>query len=99
MLNTWQCNFLSIAHTYEFKDITDDTYVPIPINTNALTAFELQQKHAFSILVVTVNESSILPIVHQYSNPNARHYEDVQLLYRNIVMHYIQGLSGKQCLE
>ena len=68
--NTWQHTFLSIANAYDFKDITDATYVPDPTDSNA-TKFELQQKHAFGILVANIKESSVLPVIRHYSDPNA----------------------------
>ena len=61
--NTWQCTFLSIAHAYDFKDITDATYVPDPMDSDATKVFELQQKHAFGILVASVKEPSVLPVI------------------------------------
>ena len=47
-------NFLSIAHAYNFKDITDITYVPDGLDIDACTVFDLQQKHAFGLLVSNV---------------------------------------------
>ena len=59
-------------------DITDSTYVPDSVNADACTVFELQQKHAFSLLVSNVKESSALPVVQKYSDPNATYYSDAQ---------------------
>ena len=50
--NTWHCSFLSITHSYDFKDITDPTYVPDPSDDDACALFDAQQKHAFGILVL-----------------------------------------------
>ena len=61
--NTWQQTFLSVTHSYNFTDNTDSTYVPDSIDADACTVFELQQKHAFSLLVSNVKESSALPVV------------------------------------
>ena len=97
--NTWQCTFLSIAHAYDFKDITNISYAPDPVDTNACTVFELQKKYAFGILVTTTKESSALPVIHKYSDPNATHYGDAQLLYNNLVSHCTKGLTGSQRLE
>ena len=97
--NTWQCTFLSIAHAYDFKDVTNISYVPDPVDTDACTVFELQKKYAFGILVTTIKESSALPIIRKYSNPNAAHYGDAQLLYDDLVSHYTKGLTGSQHLE
>ena len=69
--NTWQRTFLSVAHSYNFMDITDSTYVPDSIDADACTVFKLQKKHAFSLLVSNVKESSALPVIWKYSDPNA----------------------------
>ena len=61
--NTWQHTFLSIAHAYDFKDIMDATFVPDPTDSDATTVFGLQQKHAFGILVASVEESSAFPVI------------------------------------
>ena len=37
--NTWQHTFLPIAHAYDFKDITNISYAPDPVDTNACTVF------------------------------------------------------------
>ena len=92
--NTWQRTFLSIAHAYDFKDITNISYAPDPIDTDACTVFELQKKYTFGILVTTIKESSALPIVRKYSD-NC----DAQLLYDDLVSHYTKGLTGSQRLE
>ena len=97
--NTWQWTFLSIAHSYDFMDITDVSYLPDSLDHNEVNVFELKQKHAFTILVANVKEQSVLPIVHKYANSNATHYGNAQLLYYDIVAHYTQGLTGRQCLE
>ena len=97
--NTWQHTFLSIAHAYNFKDVTNISYASDPFNTNVCTVFELQKKYAFGILVTMIKESSALPVVHKYSDPNATHYGDAQLLYNNLVTHYTKGLTGSQHLE
>ena len=91
-----QCTFLSIAHAYDFKDIINATYVPDPTDSNATKVFELQQKHAFGILVANVKEPSVLPVIRHYSDPNATDYGDAQMLYQNLVSHYTQGLTGRQ---
>ena len=85
--NTWQRTFLSIAHAYDFKDATNISYVPDPVDTDACTVFELQKNYTFGILVTTIKESSAFPIVRKYSDPNATHYGDAQLLY--ILCHTI----------
>ena len=54
-----------MAHAYDFKDITDITYVPDGLDIDACTVFELQQKHAFGLLVSNVKESSVLPIIRK----------------------------------
>ena len=87
---------MSIAHAYDFKDVTYISYVPDPVDTDACTVFELQKKYAFGILVTTIKESTV---IHKYSDPNATHYSDAQLLYDNLVTHYTKGLTGSQCLE
>ena len=97
--NAWQCNFLSIAHVYDFKDITNIAYTPGPMDTNACTVFELQKKHVFGILIPAIKESSALPVVCKYSDLNATDYGDAQLLYDDLVLHYTNGLSGSQCLK
>ena len=94
--NTWQQTFLSVAHAYDFKDITDITYVPDGLDIDACTVFDLQQKHAFGLLVSNVKESSVLPIIRKYSDPNATNYGDAQLLYDDLVSHFTKGLSGRQ---
>ena len=96
--NTWQCTFSSVAHSYNIMDITDPTYVPDPVDLDACTVFKLQQQHSFSLLV-SIKESSTLPVVRKYSDPNATYYGDAQQLYQDLVAHYTQGLSGQQCLE
>ena len=97
--NTWQRTFLSVAHAYDFKDVTDITYVPDGLDIDACTVFNLQQEHAFGLLVSNVKESSVLPIIHKYSNPNATNYGNAQLLYDDLVSHFMKGLSGRQRLE
>ena len=97
--NTWQQTFLSVAHAYHFKDITDITYAPDGLDNDACTVFDLQQKHAFGLLVSNMKESSVLPIIHKYSDPNATNYGNAQLLYDNLVSHFTKGLSGRQRLE
>ena len=97
--NTWQRTFLSIAHSYDFMDITDISYSPDSLDHDEVNVFELKQKHAFTILVANVKEPSVLPIVHKYADSNATQYGNAQLLYYDIVAHYTQGLSGRQCLE
>ena len=57
--NTWNRSFLSVAHAYDFKDITDPTYVPNSMDDDACALFESQQKHAFGILVSSIKESSV----------------------------------------
>ena len=44
------------------------------MDTNGYTVFNLQQKHAFGILVSSVKESSALPVICKYSDPNAQDY-------------------------
>ena len=97
--NTWQCTFLSIAHAYDFKDVTNISYVPDAVDTDACTVFELQKKYAFGILVTIIKESSALPVVCKYSDLHATHYGDTQLLYDYLVLHYTKGLTGSQHLE
>ena len=91
------CNtFLSVVHASDFKDITDITYVRDELDIDACTVFDLQQKHAFGLLVSNVKESSVLPIIRKYSNPNATNYGVTQLLYDDLVSHFTKGLSGRQ---
>ena len=97
--NTWQRTFLSAAHAYDFKDITDASFIPDLMDADGSNLFTLQQKHAFGILVSSVKESSALPVVRKYSDPNAHDYGDAQMLYCDLVSHYTQGLTGKQRLE
>ena len=97
--NTWQWTFLSVAHSYDFMDITDLSYSPDSLDHDEVKVFELKQKHTFTILVANVKEPSVLPIVHKYADSNATHDGNAQLLYYNIVAHYTQGLTGRQCLE
>ena len=49
--NAWHRTFLSVAHSHDFIDITDLTYVPDPSDDDACSLFDAQQKHAFGILV------------------------------------------------
>ena len=91
--NTWQRTFMFVAHAYDFKDITN---VPDGLDIDAFTVFDLQQKHAFGLLVSNVKESSVLPIIRKYSDPNATNYRDAQLLYDDLVSHFTKGLSGCQ---
>ena len=102
--NTWQQTFLSVAHSYNFMDITDSTYVPDSVDADACTVFELQQKHAFSLLVSNVKESSTLPVVCKYSDPNATYTSDAQLmivsrlscpLHTRIIWTTMPGTLGK----
>ena len=97
--NAWHHSFLSVAHSYNFKDITDPMYVPDPSDDDACALFDAQQKHAFGILVSSIKESSILPTLHKYSDPNVTDYGDAQMLYTDLVAHSTQRLSGKQCIE
>ena len=97
--NTWQRTFLSIAHSYDFMDITDVSYLPDSLDHDEVKVFELKQKHAFTILVANVKEPSVLPIIRKYADSNATHYGNAQLLYYNIEAHYTQGLTGRQWLE
>ena len=82
-----------------FKDVTDPSYVPDISDSDACSLFEAQQKHAFGILVSTIKESSALPVLHKYSDPKVPNYGNAQLLYTDLVAHFTQGLTGKQCLE
>ena len=61
--NTLQWTFLSVVHAYDFKDVTNISYTPDPMDANACTVFDLQKKHAFSILVSSIKESSALPVI------------------------------------
>ena len=88
--NTWQWTFLSIAHSYNFMDITDISYSLDSLDHDEVNVFELKQKHAFTILVANVKEPSVLPIVCKYTDLNATHYGNAQLLYYNIVAHYTE---------
>ena len=92
--NTWQWTFLSIAHSYDFMDITDVSYSLDSLDHDEVKVFELKQKHAFTILVANVKEPSVLPIIRKYADSNATHYGNAQLLYYDIVAHYTQGLTG-----
>ena len=74
-------------------------YVPDTLDCDAENVFDLQQKHAFGILVANVKESSAMPIIHCYSDPQATDYGDAQQLYPHLVTHYTQGLSGRQYLK
>ena len=80
-------------------DITDISYSPDSLDHDEVNVFELKQKHAFTILVANVKEPSVLLIVHKYADSNATHYGNSQLLYYDIVAHYTQRLTGRQCLE
>ena len=64
-----------------------------------MTVFDLQQKHAFGILISNIKESSALPLVRRFSDPNVPDYGDAQMLYHSLVAHYTQGLTGRQCIE
>ena len=97
--NAWHQTFLSVAHSHDFMDITDPTYVPDPSDDDACTLFDAQQKHAFGILVSSIKESSSLPTLRKYSDPNLPDYEDAQMLNNDLVAHYTQGLSGRQRIE
>ena len=97
--NTWNRSFLSVTHTYDFKDITDPMYVPDSMDDNACALFESQQKHAFGILISSIKQSIVLPVLHKYSKPNATYYGDAQILYAELVAHFTQGLTGKQHSE
>ena len=92
--NTWQCTFLSIACAYDIKDVTSATYVPNPMDYDTTKVYKLQQKHAFRILVANVKQSSVLPVICCYSDPNTTDYGDAQMLYQNCVSQYTQGLTG-----
>ena len=92
-------DFLSVAHSYDFLDITDISYSLDSLDHDEVKVFELKQKHAFTILVVNVKEPSVLPIVHKSADSNTTHYRNAQLLYYDIVAHYTQGVNGQQCLE
>ena len=97
--NAWHRTFLSVAHSHDFMDITDPTYVPDPSDDDVWSLFDAQQKHAFGILVSSIKESSILPTLCKYSDPNVPDYGDAQMFYTNLVAHYTQGLSGRQRIE
>ena len=97
--NTWQQTFLSISHSYDFMDITDVSYLPDSLDYDEVKVFEMKQKHAFTILVANVKEPSVLPIIRKYTDSNATHYGNAQLLYYDILAHYTQGVTGRQCLE
>ena len=102
--NTWQWTFLSTTHSYDFMDITDISYSPDSldhdeVDHDEVNVFKLKQKHAFTILVANVKEPSVLPIICKYADSNATHYGNAQLLYYDIVAHYTQGLTRRQCLE
>ena len=73
--------------------------MPDRLDIDACTVFDLQQKHAFGLLVFNIKESSVLPIIRKYSDPNATNYGDAQLLYDDLVSHFTKGLSGCQRLE
>ena len=92
--NTWQRTFLSIAHSYDFMDITDVSYSPDSLDHDEVKVFELKQKHAITILVVNVKEPSVLPIIRKYADSNATRYGNAQLLYYDIVAHYNKGITG-----
>ena len=68
--DAWHRTFLSVTHSYDFKDITDPMYVPDPSDGDACALFDAQQKHAFGILVSSIKESSILLTLCKYSDPN-----------------------------
>ena len=97
--NSWQRTFLSLTDSYDFKHMTNSMYVPNTLDCDAENVFDLQQKHAFGILVANAKESSAMPIIHCYSDPQATDYGDAQQLYAHLVTHYTQGLSGRQCLK
>ena len=63
--NAWHHTFLSVAHSHDFMDITNPTYVPDPSEDDACALFDAQQKHAFGILVSSIKELSILPTIHK----------------------------------
>ena len=46
-----------------------------------------------------LKESSVLPVIRKYSDPNATNYSNAQLLYDDLVSHFMKGLSGCQHLE
>ena len=48
--------------------------------------------------MANVKESSALPVICHYSDPNATDYRDAQMLYQNL-SHYSQGLTGRQRIE
>ena len=48
--NAWHRTFLSVAHSHDFMDITDPTYIPNPSDDDASALFDAQQKHVFGIL-------------------------------------------------
>ena len=83
--SAWHRTFLSVAHSHDFMDITDPTYVPDPSDDDGCTLFDAQQKHAFGILVSSIKESSILPTLRKYSDPNVPDYGDAQMLYTKMV--------------
>ena len=91
--------FLSVTHSYNYKDITAPHYILDSTNTDTCTVFDLQQKHLFGLLVSTLKESSMLPFTRQYSDLNAADYGDAQMLYHDLIAHYTQGLSGHQHVE
>ena len=97
--NAWHRTFLSVAHSHDFMDIIDPTYVPEPSDDDACLLFDAQKKHAFGILVSSIKEPSILPTLRKYSDPNVPDYGDAQMLYTDLVAHYTQGLSGRQWIE
>ena len=97
--NAWHRTFLSVAHSHDFMDIIDPTYVPDPFDDDACTLFDAQQKHALGILVSSIKELSILPTLRKYSDPNVPDYGDAQMLYTDLVAHDTQGLSGRQHIE
>ena len=97
--NIWQWTFLSVAHSYDFMDITDFSYSLDSLDHDEVKVFKLKQKHAFTILVAHVKEPSVLPIVGKYADSNATQYGNAQLWYHNIVVHYTQGLTGRQRVE
>ena len=90
---------MSTAHAYDFKAITNPTYIPDPSDSDATTVFNLQQKHAFGILVSNIKESSALPLVWRFSVANVPDYGGAQMLYHSLVAQYTQGLTGRQCIE
>ena len=46
-----------------------------------------------------IKESIALPVVCQYSDPNASDYGNAQLLYQDLVAHYTRGLTGRRPLK